>query len=131
MKIAAVGASVKVASNIHDHAVIKQDVVPPLRIAVDNKMVSWRLRFSVAEVAASLAAYVSKEIADTDIVGYYVTLLQDKEPEVKSEAVAKLPDLAKHCSSSAIVEQILPVLNTYTVNDNSIHVKGSLALAIC
>ena len=131
MKIAAVGASVRVASNIHDPAVIKQDVIPPLRTAVDNKMVSWRLRFSVAEVAASLAAYVGKEIADTDIVGYYVTLLQDKEPEVKSEAIAKLPDLAKNCSSSAIVEQILPVLNTFTVNDNSIHVKGSLALAIC
>lgn len=92
------------ASTIQDHAVIKQDVIPPLRVAVDNKMVSWRLRFSVAEVAANLAAYVSKDIADTDIVGYYVTLLQDKEPEVKSEAITKLPDLAKHCSSSAIIE---------------------------
>lgn len=94
-------------------------------------MVSWRLRFSVAEVAANLAAYVSKEIADADIVGYYVTLLQDKEPEVKSEAITKLPDLAKNCSSSAIIEQILPVLSSHSVNDNSIHVKGSLALAIC
>lgn len=131
VKIAAVGSSVKVASTIHDHAVIKQDVIPPLRVAVDNKMVSWRLRFSVAEVAANLAAYVSKEIADADIVGYYVTLLQDKEPEVKSEAITKLPDLAKNCSSSAIIEQILPVLSSHSVNDNSIHVKGSLALAIC
>jgi hypothetical protein len=38
-------------------------------------MVSWRLRFSVAEIAADLAGHVSKDIADTDIIGYYVTLL--------------------------------------------------------
>ena len=30
--------------------------------------------------------------------------MQDKEPEVRSEAVAKLPELAKNCSSFAIVE---------------------------
>jgi hypothetical protein len=94
-------------------------------------MVSWRLRFSVAEIAAELAGQVNRNIADTDIIGYYVTLLQDKEPEVRSEAVAKLPELARNCTGSAIVEQILPILNTYTVNDNSQHVKGSLALAIC
>jgi len=35
--------------------VVKSEVVPPLRSAVDNKMISWRLRFSVAEVAAELA----------------------------------------------------------------------------
>lgn len=49
------GASVKVAKLIDDTAVAKSDLVPPLRAAVDNKMVSWRLRFSVAEVAAELA----------------------------------------------------------------------------
>ena len=94
-------------------------------------MVSWRLRFSVAEVAAELAGSVKREIADVDISGYYVTLLQDKEPEVRSEAVSKLPTLAQHVSPSVIVELLLPILNSYTVNDASQHVKGSLALSIC
>lgn len=40
---------------IDDPAVVKSEIIPPLRAAVDNKMVSWRLRFSVAEVAAELA----------------------------------------------------------------------------
>eukprot|EP00347_Sterkiella_histriomuscorum_P009905 403339428 len=131
VKIQAVGASVKVAKLVDDVEVVKSELIPPLRTAVDNKMVSWRLRFSVAEVAAELAGHVDREIADTSIVGYYVTLLQDKEPEVRSEAVAKLPELGKNCSPSAIVEQILPILNANTVNDNSLHVKGSLALALC
>lgn len=131
VKIHAVGATAKVAKIVQDSDIIKQEIVPLLRTAVDNKMVSWRLRFSVAEIAAELAGEVSKEIADHDVVGYYVTLLQDKEPEVRSEAVAKLPTLAKNCSPSVIVESIIPVLNSYTVNDASQHVKGSLALSIC
>jgi serine/threonine-protein phosphatase 2A regulatory subunit A len=131
VKIQAVGASAKVARLIQDSETVRTEIVPPLRAAVDNKMVSWRLRFSVAEVAAELAGHVPREIADTDVIGYYVSLLQDKEPEVRSEAVAKLPTLAKNCSPNEIVEKILPVLNTYTVNDASQHVKGSLALAIC
>lgn len=119
VKIHAVGATAKVARIVQDSDIVKQEIVPLLRTAVDNKMVSWRLRFSVAEIAAELAGEVSKEIADHDIVGYYVTLLQDKEPEVRSEAVAKLPTLAKHCSPNVIVESIIPVLNSFTVNDSS------------
>jgi len=131
VKIQAVGASVKVTRLIEESETVKTEIIPPLRTAVDNKMVSWRLRFSVAEIAAELAGCVSREIADKDIVGYYVTLMQDKEPEVRSEAVAKLPELAKHCSPSAIIENILPIINSFTVNDSSLHVKSSLALSIC
>jgi serine/threonine-protein phosphatase 2A regulatory subunit A len=31
---------------------IKEQVVPPLKQAAENKMITWRLRFSVADVAA-------------------------------------------------------------------------------
>ena len=68
---------------------------------------------------------------DGDIVGLYESLLQDKEPEVKSEGVSKLTDLGKHCSPSLITEKLLPIINAYTVHDNSQHVRGSLALSIC
>lgn len=125
------GATAKVAKLVQDPEIVRSEIVVPLKAAVDNKMISWRLRFSVAEIAAELAGSVLREIADQDISGYYVTLLQDKEPEVRSEAVSKLPILAKNCSPSVIVENILPVLNSYTVNDSSQHVKGSLALSIC
>jgi hypothetical protein len=52
VKIQAVYSSITVAKLINDSATVKQDIVPPFRTAVDNKMVSWRLRFAVAEVAA-------------------------------------------------------------------------------
>jgi hypothetical protein len=43
--------------------------------------------------------------------------MQDKEPEVRSEAVGKLSELVKHCSPNAIVEKILPIIDAYIVND--------------
>lgn len=35
-------------------------LVPPIKTAVENKMASWRLRFSVAEVAAGMCEYLSQ-----------------------------------------------------------------------
>ncbi len=57
-------------------------------------------------------------------------MISDKEPEVRSEAISKLPELAKYCSQSALVEKVLPILNVNTVTDTSQHVKSSLALSI-
>ena len=39
--------------------------------------------------------------------------------------------LSKYCSSNLIVEKLLPIINAYTVNDTSQHVRGSLAHSIC
>ncbi len=39
---------------VNDSVVAKAEIIPPLRQAVDNKMISWRLRFAVAEVAAGM-----------------------------------------------------------------------------
>ena len=57
--------------------------------------------------------------------------MQDKEAEVRSEALGKLPELSKHCSSSILVEKLLPIINAYSVSDQSQHVRGSLAHSIC
>jgi len=64
-------------------------------------------------------------------VPIYENLLVDKEPEVKSEAVAKLHDLSKYASSNRLIEKLIPNLNSITVNDNSQHVRSSLALSVC
>lgn len=82
-------------------------------------------------MAAGLAEQVTKEIADEDIVQFYEQLMQDKEAEVRSEAIGKLPVLSKACHSSIIVEKLLPIINAFTVNDSSQHVRGSLAHSIC
>ena len=52
VKIQAVYSSVTVVKLLNDSAVAKLEVIPPFRQAVDNKMISWRLRFAVAEIAA-------------------------------------------------------------------------------
>ena len=67
--------------------------MPALKSAYQNKQ-SWRLRFAVAESAAKIAGRLRKEQVDSSILNFYVTLLGDSEPEVRSEAVDKLPTLA-------------------------------------
>jgi hypothetical protein len=105
--------------------------MPPLRYAVENKMASWRLRFSVAEVAAKLCENLDTEVVDYEVVAMYENLVGDKEPEVRSEAVAKLKDLTKHASPSRLGEKIVPNLNGIAERDTSQHVRGSLALSVC
>ncbi len=106
-------------------------MIPPFKQAAENKMITWRLRFSVAEIAAQLCEFMSREIVDNDVVPIYENLLVDKEPEVKSESVAKLHDLSKYASASRLIEKLVPNLNSITVNDNSQHVRASLALSVC
>lgn len=45
--------------------------MPSLKNAVENKSQTWRLRFAVSEIAASLSEYVSKEVADDEFVKMY------------------------------------------------------------
>ncbi len=58
----------------------------------------------MAESAAKISAKLEKAQVDSSVLNFYVTLLGDSEPEVRSEAVDKLPLLAKNCTSSLIVQ---------------------------
>ena len=61
----------------------------------------------------------------------YVTLLGDSEPEVRSESVNKLADLAANCTTQLIVQTLLPKLKLQLATESSQHVKGSMAFSIC
>lgn len=61
----------------------------------------------------------------------YENLISDKEPEVKSESVAKLHELSKYATPSRLMDRLIPQMATLAQNDNSQHVRGSLALSIC
>ena len=64
----------------------------------------------MAEHAAQIGTCLPKSNVDQSILPIYIGLLGDAEPEVRSEAAARLPLLAKHCSSNLIVSKILPSL---------------------
>jgi hypothetical protein len=119
-----------VAKVVEDSLMIRESILPPFKISCENRY-SWRLRFAVAEQAAQLCSYVSRTCVDEEIVGFYELLLRDGEPEVRSEAVANVPTVAKYCSSAVLIEKILPILKEQMSNDTSQHVKGSMAEAIC
>lgn len=103
VKIMAVYSTQNVVAKVlsdkgQQQGLVRDEIMPPLKVAVENKMASWRLRFSVAEVAAGICEYLDTEMVDQMVVPLYENLIGDKEPEVKSEAVAKLNELSKHAS---------------------------------
>ena len=130
VKVHAVQSSVVVCELIADADVIHQSIVPSLKQAFQNKQ-SWRLRFAVAENAAKIGQRLRKAHVDTSILPFYVTLLGDSEPEVRSESVNKLADLAVNCTTSLIVQTLLPKLKLQLATESSQHVKGSMAFSIC
>jgi hypothetical protein len=52
-------------------------------------------------------------------VPFYENLINDKEPEVKSEAVAKLHELSKFASPTRLIEKLIPALQNMATNDPS------------
>ena len=55
VKIMAVYSTIAVVQKVLDgeqQNLVKEEIIPPFKYAVENKMASWRLRFSVAEIAA-------------------------------------------------------------------------------
>ena len=91
-----------VAKLLDDPVLIAQNVIPALKTCFQNKQ-SWRLRFAVAENAASIGKYLYKTNVNTQILPFYVSLLGDSEPEVRSEAVNRLFELAENADTALIV----------------------------
>ena len=89
--------------------ILSETLLPVFRNAAENRY-SWRLRFAIAENASSLSQYVDKQVVDTEILNLYELLLRDNEPEVRSEAVDKVPTVAKYCSTDLLVDKILPII---------------------
>jgi HEAT repeat protein len=118
VKVHAVGSAVCVVKHVKEIAKIQELILPALKQAYQNKT-SWRLRFAVAESAALIGQALPKANVDQSILPIYMTLLGDSEPEVRSEAAAKLPQLAKNCSSNLIVSKILPSLKLQLATESS------------
>ena len=73
----------------------------------------------MAENAAKIGQKLRREQVDNAILPLYVTLLGDSEPEVRSESVSKLSELAANCSSSLIVQTVLPRLKLQLTTESS------------
>jgi len=130
VKIHAVTSSLDVVKVVEDASLVREHILPSFKTSCENRY-SWRVRFAVAEQAAFLSSYLDKPTVDDQIVGFYELLLRDGEPEVRSEAVAKVPEVAKFSSSAVLIEKVLPILKEQMAKDQSQHVKGSMASAIC
>ena len=53
---------------------------------------------------------MQREQVDQFIIPIYTALMNDSEPEVRSEAVNRLAELAEFCTTSQIVQKVLPGL---------------------
>ena len=57
----------------------------------------------MAENAARIGHKLRREQVDASILPFYVTLLGDSEPEVRSESANRLTELAVNCSTNLLV----------------------------
>jgi len=64
----------------------------------------------VAENAAAIGKHLDQATVDANILPFYVTLLGDSEPEVRSESANRLCELAENASTALLVSQVLPRL---------------------
>ncbi len=92
---------------------------------------SWRLRFAVAEILPSLAETAGKKYTDEHFVGMLEKLIEDSEAEVRSEALNAIPKVGKICTPNLIIAKLIIPISTTIVGDQSVHVRASLAEAIC
>lgn len=58
-------------------------------------------------------------MVNDEVLEFYELLMRDAEPEVRSEAVAKVPAVAQYCQSESIVEKILPIMKDQMSGDTS------------
>ena len=129
VKVHAVQSSVTVGKLLQNPPLLAKNIIPALKQAEKNP--SWRLRFAVAENAGQLAKYLEQSSVDTQILPFYTDLMTDKEAEVRSEAVNRIPELAECATPALIVQKILPTLKLSMVSEQSQHVVGSMAYAVC
>lgn len=115
VKVHAVQSSTTVAKLLNNPDLLATNIIPALKQAYKNP--SWRLRFAVAENAAQLSKYLDQKTVDTQILPFYNDLMTDKEPEVRSEAVNRIPELAECATPALIVQKILPTLKLTMVSE--------------
>lgn len=94
VKIHAVYSMYTVAKVIHNKQKIELELLPTIKAMSTDKASTWRLKFAIAETTAKLGEFLDKDAVDNEIVSIYEALLTDKEAEVRSESVGKLPELA-------------------------------------
>lgn len=93
---------------------------------IDNEKKSWRVRYALAEVLPSMLGSLDKETILKEIVDIYENFMKDTEPEVKSIAALKFPEIAEKMNEKMIIDRIIPILKNLAEDTNQ-HVRHALA----
>eukprot|EP00054_Salpingoeca_dolichothecata_P012208 m.67806 g.67806 ORF g.67806 m.67806 type:complete len:581 (-) comp19837_c1_seq1:140-1882(-) len=103
-------------------------IVPQLQSASKDR--SWRVRYVVADKYLELQEAVGADVAKADLIPILSRLLQDQEAEVRTQAILKLPEVAKGCSaddrSAVFSSSIMPHVGELCA-DGSQHVRVAVA----
>eukprot|EP00922_Rhytidocystis_sp_ex-Travisia-forbesii_P004746 GHVS01006974.1.p1 GENE.GHVS01006974.1~~GHVS01006974.1.p1 ORF type:complete len:349 (+),score=60.77 GHVS01006974.1:202-1248(+) len=58
---------------------------------------SWRVRYAVAQAIPALGAFLTGETFENIVLPLYRQILTDRDPNVKSVAILKMPEVVKLC----------------------------------
>ena len=140
-----VNAAAKEAEKENRSPLVEVEMIPIVKQCSQDS--SWRVRYMVADKLADLCTSFGVRMTWKNIIPYYVRLLKDPEPEVRTASAYKLSDIARALFSFSeddlpktdegndqstldlIGEHILPVIKN-TVSDPSPHVRAAFALSI-
>mmetsp|Transcript_34544 Transcript_34544/g.83566 ORF Transcript_34544/g.83566 Transcript_34544/m.83566 type:complete len:595 (-) Transcript_34544:379-2163(-) len=89
---------------------------------------SWKVRKELANAMPKFAKVVGPAMATKDILPIYLSLLNDKEPEVKIMASKKLNEMCNECKEG--IASIVQVLRDFLVEDGSQIVRASVSEAL-
>jgi serine/threonine-protein phosphatase 2A regulatory subunit A len=127
VRLLAVGAVLALAKVLaHDDVVAT--LVAPLHAASKDR--SWRVRHAVAEKFGVLQDALGADLSRSELVPLYSRLLQDQEPEVRTQAALRLPEFGRDFDAAdrqaILVTNIRPFLEDLCA-DSSQHVRVAVA----
>ena len=112
------------------HKSLEAHLLPGIaRCARDKK--SWRVRFAVAENTRNILPFLESGAISEVVLEYMMALLEDKEPEVRSQAIIQVHALCHYASTQSVILKIIPIFEKSLEKDSSEHVRAALAEKIC
>ena len=105
----------------------KNSILPVILSLSEDK--SWRVRWSVSNSFCEVCDSLGEDITRNELVRYFVKLLRDSEPEVRTASAFKVTDVAKRLTPEMSLDYFLGPLRELVVDQN-LHVRAALASVI-
>lgn len=111
-----------------DASGVKEHVLPIATATCTDK--AWRVRYMAADKVNELIASLGDTISKADTVKLFCGLMKDAEAEVRTAAASKVTGVCKIINDPELIINEVLTKASELANDNSQHVRASLASVV-